>query len=379
MIVRIAIRNLLHDRFRAATALAGVAFAVLLAVLQIGILEGANRDSSGVIDHASADVWVMSRNTATFDFALPMPERRFFSVLATPGVERAERVVLALGQWRTSDGRQRNVLVVGIEPDAELAGPWGPIDGRLARIREPGGVVIDGRERERFGPEGRSLEAGDALEINGRRATVVAFTREVGSFTTLPYVFTSLDNARAFAGEPGSDDVTYVLVRARPGLSPEELARRLGELPEVDAATPGEFRDRTRAHWIHGTGLGQGIVFTAALGLVVGLVVVGQTIYTMTVERRREFGTLKAIGCSGASLAGIVLVQSAALGLAGYAVGLAGAVALRHAVAIQGISIVVTERIAAAAFVVTIALCAAAAGSSILRLVRLEPALVFQS
>ena len=97
MIVRIGIKNLFHDPVRAATALAGVAFAVLLGVLQIGILEGASRNASGVIDHAGADVWVLSPNTRKFDFGLSIPERRFYQVLATPGVERAERVAVAWG------------------------------------------------------------------------------------------------------------------------------------------------------------------------------------------------------------------------------------------------------------------------------------------
>ena len=378
MIVRIAIRNLCHDRFRAATAVAGIAFAVLLAVLQIGILEGASRDSSGVIDHARADVWVLSANTATFDFGLPMPERRFYRVLATPGVDRAERVALALGQWRTADGRQQNVVVVGIEPDAELVGPWGPIEGRLGRIREEGGIVIDQRERDRFGPRGARLDLGDALEINGRRATVVAFSRDVGSFTTGPYVFTSIDNAHAFAEDLRADQITYVVARARAGVGAAELARRLGGIADAEAIPAGEFSHRTRLHWIYGTGVGQGTLFTAVLGLVVGLVVVGQTIYTMTAERRREYGTLKAIGCSGPALGGIVLVQASALGFAGYVVGLVAAVGVRHAVSIQGISILVTERIAAVALGLTVVLCAAASISSILLLLRLEPAMVFQ-
>ncbi len=378
MIVRIGIKNLFHDPVRAATALAGVAFAVLLGVLQIGILEGASRNASGVIDHAGADVWVLSPNTRKFDFGLSIPERRFYQVLATPGVERAERVAVAWGEWRTPDGRQETVCVVGIEPDAELIGPWGEIEGEPSRIREEGAVVIDQRERERFGSNGHRLELGDTVEINGRRSSVVAFTREIGSFTTIPYLFTSIDNALEYTRDYGIDRVTYVLARAEPGVSSEELAAELRRLPSVDALPAAEFSRRTQRSWIYGTGLGIGLLVTAALGLVVGLVIVGQTIYTMTIEKRREYGTLKALGYSGASLSGIVLVQSAVLGLLGYVLGMFASVAFWRTIRVQGVAIELTPEIAMLAVGFTAALCAFASISSILRLLRMEPAMVFQ-
>ncbi len=52
----------------------------------------------------------------------------------------------------------------------------------------------------------------------------------------------------------------------------------------------------TRHYWMFTTGAGMGVLISAALGLVVGIVVVAQTIYATTMDHIHEFGTLKAMG-----------------------------------------------------------------------------------
>lgn len=377
MIVRFGWKNLLHDPVRAGTAVAGVLVAVLLLVLQIGLLDGSSRTASGIIDHADADLWVTAPNTCTFDFGDTVLERRFTQVLCTPGVARAERMVLAFGKWKSADGRQQNVLLIGLEPDAHLAGPWELAAGARAAWRLDEGVVIDEQERHRFGVSGRPLALGDRTEINGRRAEVVGFSRGVGSFTTVPFVFTSLRTAWAIS-DFGENYVTYVLVRAARGVDPAALARRLRALPGVDVLTRETFTARTRDYWIFGTGLGLGLVLTAVLALVVGGVIVGQTIYTMTEEKRREYGTLKALGYGAADLMGAVLVQAGALGAAGYVLGLAISATFVRCVPLRGVAIRFSPELALGVLALTGLLTLIASISSIARLARMEPAAVFR-
>lgn len=376
-VTRIGWRNLLHDPARASTAVAGVVVAVLLLVLQVGLLDGSSRNASGIIDHASADLWLVPPRTSTFDFGATLPERRFYQALSTPGVARAERMILAFGKWTAPDGCQQTVTTIGLEPDAELAGPWSLAAGNRDALRAEGAVIIDQRERVRFGPAGRPLALGDLLEISGRRVDIVAFSRGVGSFTTVPYVFASLPTARLLA-DFGPTSVTYVLVRAAPGTDIEALAGRLRALPDVEVLTARDFCYRTRRYWIFGTGMGLGLLVTAVLGLVVGTVVVGQTIYTMTLEKRAEYGTLKALGYSARDLAQIVLVQAAALGLVGYAIGIGLVFLLLPFVTTGGVAIRVAPELAAGSLVLTGILTFVASLASIARLVGMEPAVVFR-
>ncbi len=378
MILRLAWKNLVADLQRSLVALAGVVFAVVLVVVQLGFVLGSAENSSCVVDHASADVWVLGRETANFDFARPIPERRYHQVLGTPGVERAERMVLTYAQWRTRSGGQEKVLLVGVEPEARLAGPWNFEAGLAGSVRGQGAVVVDVREAARLGGAGGPLEAGDRFELNGKRARVAGFTRGVGSFTTVPYVFTTVDDAIEFSAELDPDEITYVLATASPGTTPAALAERLGVLPHVEVLTAEAFRDRTRRYWIFGTGLGLGWCLTALLGLVVGVVIVGQTICAMTLENRREYATLRAIGYDGRSLASVVMVQAAILGTFGYAIGLGIAAFVVQNVSIRSVAIRISRDLALGVLGLTACLCVVASISSIWRIVRTEPAVVFR-
>jgi len=50
------------------------------------------------------------------------------------------------------------------------------------------------------------------------------------------------------------------------------------------------------------TGAGVAVLLAAVLGLVVGVVVVAQTIYATTMDHIREYGTLKAMGATNGYL-----------------------------------------------------------------------------
>ena len=61
--VSLARKNLLHDRLRFAITVAGVAFAVTLVLVQVGLFMGLLAKATVTIEHATADIWVTSKNT----------------------------------------------------------------------------------------------------------------------------------------------------------------------------------------------------------------------------------------------------------------------------------------------------------------------------
>ena len=377
VILRLAARNLLHEPSRSAVALSGVAFAVLLVTLQAGILVGSAENASTVVDHSRADLWIASPEVRNFDFGRPIPEARWLQALGTPGVARAERMIVAYADWKDSRGRIEKILLVGIEPGAQLSGPWEMAGGDLGGLRLEGGVVIDERERTRFGDRG-PLALGDRGEINERAARVVGFSRGVGSMTTIPYVFASLRTATEFSSLYAPGDVSYVLVRGEPGVDRRALADRLGELPDVEVLPAEAFSRRSRGYWVFGTGLGIGWCMTAILGLGVGTVVLSQTIYTLTFEKRSEFATLKSIGWSARALGGVVLAQAGILGAIGYALGVGASRVVLEWIP-PAVSIRLSTGLAAAVLALTGLVALASAANSVWRLARLEPAEVFHS
>src|SRR5439155_22458122 len=81
--------------------------------------------------------------------------------------------------------------------------------------------------------------------------------------------------------------------------APREVASAIRRIaPYNDVYGRDEWARRSRTYWIVSTGLGMNMGVTVFLGILVGIVVVAQTLYTSAVEHVKEFGTVKAIGGS---------------------------------------------------------------------------------
>src|SRR5262249_38666961 len=116
--------------------------------------------------------------------------------------------------------------------------------------------------------------------------------------------------ARKYDKRYGQGDITYVLVRCKPGHSPEVVRDRLAaELPHVEVLTSREFALRTMGYWMLETGAGLTVILAACLGLIVSVVVTSQTLFAVTQEYLDNYATLAALGFSRGQLLSCVLVQ----------------------------------------------------------------------
>jgi putative ABC transport system permease protein len=370
---KLARKILLHDRIRFAVAGAGVSISVMLVLVQIGLYFGFMQNASTLIDHADADVWITGEGNDNFDFAAPMDERALYRVAATPGVARAEEMILAFGQFKLAGGGHQGVQVVGLGASAQLLQPWNVVEGDAGHLHDADGIVVDRTEAGKLG----LTSLGARREISGIRARVVSLTHGIRSFTTSPFVFTNLDNARAYA-RLEKDAITYVLVKAEPGTDLAALTQRLNELPNVDAYTKKEMSARTRTYWSKRTGVGAGFFTTAIMGIIVGLVVVGQILYNGTIEHLKEYGTMKAMGASNGAIVSVILYQALISAAVGFMVG--GVLAFGSQAAMRGanLSVALSPELLAGTAVLTAVMCTLAAMLSILKVLRLDPATVFK-
>jgi putative ABC transport system permease protein len=369
----LARKILLHDRVKFAVAAAGVSISVLLVLVQIGLYFGFMENASTLIDHSKADLWVAARGTDNFDFAGPIDERMYYRVAQTPGVGRAERMILAFGQFKLPDGGTQGVQVVGLDDGPSLLQPWNVVEGDVSHIKDTDGIVVDRTEFAKL----RIEAVGERREITGARSRVVGLTDGIRSFTTSPFVFTNLDTARTYTNMAPSA-LTYVLVKAAPGVDPLALKASIEKIPHVDAYTTPEISARTRAYWSERTGVGAGFFMTAVMGVIVGLVVVGQILYNGTLEHLKEYGTLKAMGAANGAIVKVILFQALISAAVGFIAGGAMAVAARGGMAAANLKVALSPELLVATALLTATMCGAAALLSILKVLRLDPAVVFK-
>ena len=374
MIIRIALRNLLHDRVRLAVTLTGVVFAVVLIAVQGGLFVGFTRATSCVIDNTEAEVWVASRGVRNFDVTHPLPDQKFHQVLGIPGVARAERFIVRFANWKKPGGGQESIEIVGFDPASGLGRPWNVVAGSESALRLPDAVAVDELYLAKLGVSG----LGDRGEINDRRARVMALTRGIRSFTTSPYVFTSFENGLKYTGLTRGQS-TYLLVRPVPGVTPQALRDAIAAgVSGVDVFTRQDFAAKTQYYWMFTTGAGMALLIAASLGLVVGGVVVAQTLYATTVDHLPEFGTLRAMGAPGGYIHRIIVAQAVTAALVGYTCGIGISYFLVGLAERGGASILLPPGMAVGLFFLTVVMCVTAGLVSIRKVTSIDPAMVFR-
>ena len=370
----LALRNLWHDKLRSAMTVAGVAFAVTLVFVQIGLFLGLLDNASVTIERIDADLWVTSKNTPNVDFAHGFPESAVQRVRSIGGVARADNLLVQFLNLQLPSGAEEGMLAYGLEDFARWGIPWHVVEGNLADLRRGDFLFLDDSAERRYG----AFAVGEYREIVGYRVKIIGRTREALSFTTTPIGFLDYELVQRLSDRM-QGRTTYILVRLAPGADPAtvraEIARRL---PHNDVYTRAEWAARSRRYWVQSTGLGLNMYLTVFLGCLVGVVVVAQTLYTSTMEHLKEFGTVKAIGGSNGDIYRILAMQATVAAVVGFLLGGGMAAALGPAMARIGLKLIVPDALAAAVFAGTLVLCLGSAFLSFGKVARIDPALVFR-
>jgi len=374
--VDLARKNLLHDKLRFLITVSGVAFAVTLVFVQVGLLAGLLDNASITIEHLSADLWVTPRNTPNIDFAQTFSETSVQRVRSIPGVERADNLIVWFMSMSLPTGAKEGILVYALEDFRRWNLPWNVVEGNLTDLRRGDYFFLDQSATKRFG----AFAPGDYREILGQRLKIIGRTRDALSFSTTPVAFMDFRTAQQLSEAELAGNTTYILIKLAPGADAAavraELKRRL---PYNDVYTRAEWAERSRRYWIESTGLGLNLAVTVFLGCLVGVVVVAQTLYTSTMEHLREFGTVKAIGGSNFDIYKILGQQATIAAVVGFLLGGGMAWVLRPAMAKIDLKLIIEPQLAAAVAVGTVVLCLAAAMISFRKVASIDPALVFRT
>jgi len=373
--VSLARKNLFHDRLRFVITVAGVAFAVTLVFLQVGLFMGLLAKATVTIENAAAEIWVTSKRTPNVDFAHTFPETNVLRVRGVPGVERADNLLIQFMNIQLPSGAEEGCLVYALDDFSSWNLPWNSAGAELSVLKRGQFIFMDRSAERRFGP----FEVGQYREILGRRFRIVGTTTGAASFTTAPIVFMNYGNAQELL-QTLQGKTHYVLVRLAPGADPAlvkaEIARRL---PYNDVYTRSEWARRSRSYWVVSTGLGMNMGVTVFLGILVGIVIVAQTLYTSAVEHIKEFGTVKAIGGSNLAIYRILGEQALIAAVIGFALGAVLSYAARPAMAQLHLNVLISPGFAAVVFLGTLLMCLGAALFSFRRVAGIDPALVFRT
>lgn len=370
----LAWKNLLHDKVRLVVTLTGIVFALVLIAVQFGMFLGFLDTSANIVEHNTADLWITAPGIPHVNGGSPIAESKRWKAMQVPGVVSTSSFTLFFLNWKLPNGAFESCQIAGFDIDSGMGAPWNIVEGRIEDLRGQDTVIIDDLYKKKLGVS----RIGDTLELNGKRARVVGFTHGIRSFTTAPYVFTSFKNAQTYM-RLRENETIFILVRTRPGANLAAVkAGLLATVPGVEVFTRAEMLARTQNYWVFGTGAGTTTLMGAILGLLVGIVVVAQTIYAATIDHLKEFGTLKAMGATNRQIYQVIVLQAALAAAMGYALGISIAEFVVHSTANTDLLIKLPGEVAAGIFGLTLLMCLSASIISIRKATTIDPAMVFR-
>ncbi len=318
MLWNIAFRTLLFDRGKLLAGLIGVIFSVVLVNIQGGLFFGLINKASLLVDRSNADIWVGHRGMHYIDFPHSIPTRWIQRVRSIGGVSEAEPMLLTITEISLPDGNFEGVIVVGLTEGSDLGRAYEIVEGPPHALDYANAIIVDQCDDEKL----LHPAIGETREIGHRRVRIAGKSHGILSFLVTPYAFTTYDRAIELSGGDPSMS-SYFLVRVEPGVDAkavcEEIERRLGD---VTAMTTEEYSWTCVNHWMTRTGIGLSFGAATTLGLLVGLIMVGQTLYAMVLDRIAEFATLKAIGATEREIVLLLGAQSTFVATVGIGIGI---------------------------------------------------------
>lgn len=303
-------------------ALAGISFAGILMFMQLGFRDGLFDASVTIHRLFDADLVLMSPRSMSSISMAGFPERRLIQTMAEPEVESVSPVHWNFVLWRNPETRStRSLLALGFEPDDALFVDSMVAD-QSASLRQKGRVLFDSRSRPEFGPVAERFNAGQVVEseVAGQRVRVSGLVELGPSFGADGNLITSRETFRSLLPSTARGSIELGLIRLRDGADPDAVAERLRAwLPnDVSVFSKKAFIEFEKNYWRSSTAIGFIFSLGAAMGFVVGCVIVYQILYGDVSDHLPEYATLMAMGYPLRDLLAVVVREGLMLALVGY-------------------------------------------------------------
>ena len=371
----LAWRILVHEKGRSALALAGVFIAILLVFIELGFFIAVPQGGMLVYDHMRFDLLLVSSDYQFQAQPWQFPRARLTEAATVAGVKQGTPIYFAGGSWQdTGGGLKLDVFLIGCDPAAQPFTVTG-INRQQDMLDEGDTMLVDDATRPIFGP----LTTGRRVAIDGRRI-VIGGTYHLGTgFLGIGVVL--MEEANFFrVTHRRNDSVNLGLITLAPAADAAkvaaELRRKLGN--DVQVFTRAELKAHEDAYWTTRTSVG--LIFGSGLivSLIVGLMVLYQTLATQIARHLPEFATLKAIGYGDASLGAVVTIEAVIVVVVAFVPAAAAAQAVYAVIRSQTLlPVALSATTATGVFVAVLAMSAGSAMLSLGALRRADPAEVF--
>lgn len=337
--LRIAVKMLVGKRAKYAGLLLGITFTSFLIAFALSYFAGfMTRGFALISENAQADVWVMDPAVNSTEHTTNISDSALQRIRSVDGVQSAAPLALATADIQFPNGQFQSVQVIGVDaatleglPSLEGGEPRAVLRTADAAAVSPGGT--EGKlqtpllqadqwpRRPHLGVPTRRLRAGDVVQVNDHRVHIIGLARSLPRYPPTPLLYmTYSDVVRILP--PEGHRLTFVLVKATKGVSPEVLAKRITEQTGLRARSAAQFKSDT-VQWLLVNSEDVGDMASMIwIALLVGFGVTGVMLYMFTEESLGQYAVLKAMGATPRLLLVMILAQTGTCALLGTGIGL---------------------------------------------------------
>lgn len=315
--------NLVHRPLRSIISALAVAIEVIMILsitaVMLGMVNGSKQQNSGI----GMDLVVRKGNAG----ALMTGSAASASIKVAPILQALPHVVVASpGNTKLTVGAAvENIF--GIDyPSYNALRPFEFISG--GPFQGPYDVIIDDFQAG----TGPKYKVGDKIKILGHDFRISGiFLHGKGARKFIP-----LETMDELDDTPGKASVFYVRTEDAP--TPEAKAAIQEQVRKEILSTPGmeDYNVQTRDEILAALSPDRLPAFNIALNVVIGIaVIIGflvifQSMYTAVMERTREIGILKSMGASRLAIISVVLRETGLLAIVGVVLGVIATYILSH-------------------------------------------------
>ena len=306
----IALKNLFQEKTRLFISVGGVAFSVLLILILQGLLQGFSYRIGEYIRRQEADLWVGDARARDMFHSISLLS--IADKEKIDGIEGVDSVspFLARQVVISTEHKETATYFIGYDSATGIGGPTKVVEGK--DTPETGEIIVD-----RVFASNHKVKIGDNLPVGQSSFRVVGISTGT-NLVSFQYSFVTKEDAERTLSMRGQTN--YFLIKLKIGVDRDSVAKSIGEVyPGVKVFTKEEFVDRN-TEIVRDTFLPV-VRVLLIIGFIVGVAVIGLTIYTSTVEKSREYGVLKAIGVRNSQLYKMVFAQALAAGILGFLFG----------------------------------------------------------
>ncbi|MEN9869024.1 MAG: putative DevC protein [Cyanobacteriota bacterium] len=328
--------QLSYQKVRLLVAILGVAFSIILIFTQLGLRAMLFDGVTILPENLNGDLYLLSSYAKSMEYS-SFPSIYLYQADAIEGVADARPLYLERGEWvnpnllepstENKDGavppKSSDVQIIAFNPTKPVF-KLPEINQQLDLLSAPGVILYDRLAKSELGniPQLVKSQGFASSILDNRRVTVLGLFSLSSTFDYKGVTVMSDWNYGQMEGVDVLEGVTVGVLSLEPGANRQAVMKRIREnlSQDIKVLTPEALAQGEQdfvATWPEGKILN----FGAAIGFIVGIVIVYQVIYTDVSEHLPEYATLKAMGYKDRDLSLVVLQESLILAIMGFIPG----------------------------------------------------------